>query len=133
MADWPYNTAIWQRLRRSKLSSQPLCEACSLRGAVRAANAVDHIKPISAGGDPFPPLEGLMALCVPCHSEKTAGVDRTGAKGVRFKGAGLAGMPIDPSHPFYSEGGIPPVGTADGAARTAAPHTKILSLDSGQG
>lgn len=107
MADWPYSTARWQRLRRLKLSSSPLCEACDMRGQVVPAEHVDHVVAISAGGDPFPPLDGLMSLCPRCHSEKTAAVDRPGGKGVRFKGASLDGLPIDPSHPFFSGGDTP--------------------------
>lgn len=105
MAEWPYYTVNWQRLRRAKLATAPLCEACGLRGKLVLANAVDHITAISAGGDAFPPLNGLMSLCTPCHSEKTAAMDRAGGKGVRFKGAGLLGMPIDPQHPFFQGSG----------------------------
>jgi hypothetical protein len=63
MAEWPYNTSNWRRLRRAKLSSRPLCEACQLRGRRTLAKAVDHIKPVNQGGHPFPHFDELMSLC----------------------------------------------------------------------
>lgn len=107
MADWPYSTAQWRRLRALKLSTSPLCEPCSMRGDLVPGHHVDHVVSIASGGDPFPPLDGLMSMCPRCHSEKTAAVDRAGGKGVRFKGVGADGFPVDPSHPFFSGGDTP--------------------------
>lgn len=100
MAAWPYSTAAWQRLRAAKLSADPLCEPCQWRGVQRPATAVDHIVSIASGGHPFPPLTGLRSMCVPCHSVKTAALDRKGGKGVAFKGCGPDGLPLDAEHPF---------------------------------
>lgn len=50
MADWPYNTAAWQRLRRLKLSETPLCETCARRGRHVIAEHVDHVVSIAGGG-----------------------------------------------------------------------------------
>lgn len=99
MAKWPYNTTAWRKLRLAKLESQPLCEPCERRGIIVPAVAVDHVTSIASGGDPFPPLSGLMSMCLSCHSIKTNAVDRPGGKGVRFKGVGVDGLPIDPDHP----------------------------------
>ena len=107
MADWPYSTAAWQRLRTAKLAASPLCEPCSKLGRVVPAHHVDHIVAIAAGGDAFPSLDGLMSMCQPCHSIKTAAVDRKGGSGIRFKGVGLDGLPVDPDHPFVAEGYTP--------------------------
>jgi 5-methylcytosine-specific restriction protein A len=41
MADWPYNTANWQRLRKLHLSAFPLYEGC-LPHRITTANTVDH-------------------------------------------------------------------------------------------
>ena len=130
MADWPYSTGTWQRLRLIKLATNPLCEACALRGDLTEANTVDHVLAIAKGGDPFPPLDGLMSLCASCHGEKTRAVDRSGGKGVRFKGAAVDGLPIDPLHPFFCEGvgGIPPSRTATSTPWTDVGHAQILSL-----
>ncbi|TVR11742.1 MAG: HNH endonuclease [Salinarimonadaceae bacterium] len=107
MADWPYNTSQWQRLRKAKLSASPVCHPCSLRGRAVPANTVDHVKAIASGGDPFPPLDQLMSMCPSCHAVKTAAVDKPGGDGVRFRGTGFDGLPVDPSHPFF--GGDTPV------------------------
>lgn len=99
MSKWPYSTATWQRLREAKLSDQPLCEACLRRDVVEPAVAVDHIVGIASGGEPFPPLTGLMSMCEPCHNAKTNAVDHPGASGFRraLKGYDVNGNPIDPS------------------------------------
>jgi 5-methylcytosine-specific restriction endonuclease McrA len=71
MAKWPYTTQRWQRLRGHKLRVNPLCGACLTFGIIEPATAVDHKKPISTGGDPYPALEQLTSLCTSCHSLKT--------------------------------------------------------------
>lgn len=112
MAKWPYNTSQWAALRQVKLAAQPLCYACELRGKVVMAMAVDHIKPISKGGDPFPPLSGLTGLCQRCHNEKTSGYDnRHTANGRRFKGIDVNGNPIDPNDAWHG-----PIGLSKGVS-----------------
>ncbi len=106
MARWPYCTSAWKRLRLAKLAEEPLCYACTLRGQTVEAVAVDHMKAIRDGGDPFPPLSGLMALCERCHNEKTASMDsRNSRKGARrFKGFDANGNPIDPGDDWHGGG-----------------------------
>lgn len=107
MAKWPYNTSTWAKLRRAKLMRDPLCYACDLRGRTEMAKAVDHIKAINKGGDPFPPLSGLMALCERCHNEKTNAVDmRKSSNGRRFKGFDVDGNPIDPNDDWHGSQGL---------------------------
>lgn len=98
MSKWPYATKAWRDLRRAKLSAKPVCEACEKRGVVVLAKAVDHVVAINKGGEPFPPLTGLMALCEPCHNAKTNAVDHPNASGFRraLKGFDAEGNPIDP-------------------------------------
>ncbi|MEY9098235.1 hypothetical protein ABIA24_001144 [Sinorhizobium fredii] len=98
MSKWPYSTATWQRLRAAKLSASPLCEPCIRREVVEPATVVDHIVAISKGGEPFPPLSGLMAMCEPCHNAKTNAKDHPNATGFRraLKGFDVDGNPIDP-------------------------------------
>ena len=98
MAKWPYNTQRWQKLRRRKLRQQPLCERCEAQGKLTPAQDVDHIKPISNGGEAFPALDGLAALCHSCHAVKT----RDDERGV-VRGAGADGLPLDPEHPWYGD------------------------------
>lgn len=105
MADWPYNTAKWRKLRKHKLDVEPLCESCSEIGRCVAANHVDHRTAISQGGLPFPALEGLASLCASCHSAKTARSREAGA--VRTskprKGCNPDGSPLDPHHPWSAD------------------------------
>lgn len=97
MAAWPYSTQRWQRLRRLKLAEQPICERCITQGRVEAATDVDHRRPISQGGDPFPPLDQLNSFCHSCHSTKT-NEDMTG----KVKGCDVDGWPLDPDHAWSS-------------------------------
>ncbi len=100
MANWPYNTAAWQRLRKAKLSRDPLCEDCQAMGRITPANHVDHCHAISDGGDAFPPLDELSSKCGPCHSAKTARGAEAGA--VRSnkprRGCDANGNPLDSNH-----------------------------------
>lgn len=106
MAEWPYNTAVWKRLRLRKLSVDPFCYPCGLRGRVVAARAVDHVKSIREGGTVFPPLDGLMSMCTSCHSHKTNSVDRPdrNTNGRRYSGFDVEGNPIDPGDAWHGEG-----------------------------
>jgi hypothetical protein len=105
MAQWPYSTAQWAWLRRTKLQTNVLCEVCFKRGRLVVATTVDHIISIKNGGEPFPPLDQLMSMCATCHSAKTAARDRPNASGHRpaLKGFDVNGLPIDPAHSFYDE------------------------------
>jgi len=96
MANWPYNTVAWRKLRHSKRGSEPLCYPCKARGVTTPANTVDHIKSI-ASGVPFPPLSGLMSMCARRHNEKTSANDRTHSKPVarQIKGCDADGNPVD--------------------------------------
>lgn len=107
MARWPYNTRAWQDLRAAKLAATPMCEPCTARGSLQLAKAVDHIAPINAGGEPFPPLSGLMSMCTRCHNEKTAANDRAHSKPFarKVKGIDADGNPFDPSDTWHVGGG----------------------------
>ncbi|GAB5375000.1 MAG: hypothetical protein AcusKO_14620 [Acuticoccus sp.] len=66
------------------------------------ANTVDHVRPISEGGDPFPGHDGLASYCAACHSAKTARGVEAGAIRTRKprRGCNPDGSPLDPSHPW---------------------------------
>ena len=106
MADWPYNTTAWQKLRSAKLAHEPLCQPCQARGDFTPANTVDHMTPIASGGAPFPPLDRLMSMCERCHNEKTAANDRTHVKPFarKIKGFDADGNPVDPSDDWHGGG-----------------------------
>ncbi len=88
-----YNKKRWKYLRIKILSEHPICEMCERN----IATLVDHIKPISEGGDPWSE-DNLQALCWRCHSAKTASEDggfkNRKVKG-RIKGCTPDGFPLD--------------------------------------
>jgi 5-methylcytosine-specific restriction endonuclease McrA len=102
MAQRPYTTARWARLRRLKLRVNPLCESCLQVGRIEPANVVDHKKPISAGGAPYPPLTELASLCERCHNTKSR-AEQLGEQRWFYKGCDIFGRPLDPNHPWYAK------------------------------
>ena len=85
-----YN-ATWERVRKMKLNNQPLCEHCEKRARISSAVLVHHIDhdPRNNSG------ENLMSVCRDCHDELHSAV----------RGCDLNGNPIDPAHPWNTEGG----------------------------
>jgi len=113
MAEWPYSTARWQRLREAHLSLSPFCEDCDTAGRLVMATHVDHKRAISDGGHPFPGHDGLTSYCTGCHSAKTARGAEAGA--VRStkprRGCDADGNPLDAAHPWKKSlraGGLGP-------------------------
>ncbi|HBF31123.1 HNH endonuclease [Rhizobium sp.] len=106
MADWPYNTTAWKKLRLAKLTHEPLCQPCGVRGQLTPANTVDHNVAIKAGGAPFPPLEELTSMCARCHNEKTSTFDRGTPKPFarQVKGFDAFGNPVDTNDGWYGGG-----------------------------
>jgi 5-methylcytosine-specific restriction protein A len=92
-------------LRRRKLLANPLCEPCWTLGRLEPATVIDHRVPIAKGGDAFPELEGLMAMCEACHNRKSQGEQHGNA--FLIKGTDARGLPIDTNHPFFGKGVIP--------------------------
>lgn len=70
--------AAWHRLRAAVLSAEPRCVRCLDLGRVRLATEVDHIIPLSRGGERLDP-ENLQPLCRSCHVRKTAEDRRAGS------------------------------------------------------
>lgn len=97
-----YDLRAWRKLRRLKLSRNPLCEWCQRSGRLVPAEHIDHVTPISKGGEPLD-LANLQSLCAPCHSRKT-GRDK-GNSDKPLKGCGTDGMPLDPNHPWNKDRG----------------------------
>ena len=59
-----YRTYAWKKLREYHLRGEPLCRKCGQPGRV-----VDHIVPISEGGDPLE-HDNLQTMCDLCHNRK---------------------------------------------------------------
>ncbi|MBA7564371.1 HNH endonuclease [Candidatus Atribacteria bacterium 1244-E10-H5-B2] len=64
-----YKSYRWRKLRKYKLSRDPLCAICLREEIVKEAAMVDHIKPIKNSGD-LMAMDNLQSLCVPCHNRK---------------------------------------------------------------
>ena len=105
MADWPYSTARWQRLRLAHLDLEPACRGCHQMGLVTRADTVDHVIAISDGGNPFPGHDGLASYCTPCHGRKTARGTEAGAARTSkpTRGCDANGWPLDPA-PHWNRG-----------------------------
>ncbi|MFV0303057.1 MAG: HNH endonuclease signature motif containing protein [Paracoccus sp. (in: a-proteobacteria)] len=131
MAHWPYCTSKWARLRAAKLAETPLCEICTRRGLAVEAVAVDHFTPIRQGGPAFPELSGLLALCEPCHNEKTAAFDKPGGQPFRrrFRGFDADGNPVDPFDAWHGAGGGSRTGNRQ--PRTGGEAERILNNGKG--
>jgi 5-methylcytosine-specific restriction enzyme A len=109
MSDWPYNSRRWERLRRLKLQTHPLCEACMQAGEIVPAEVVDHRTPISERGrrersaaEAFPHPDRLASLCAPHHNQKTR-AEQLGQEDWMRAGCDIFGRPNDPDHPWNKE------------------------------
>lgn len=78
------HTTQWLRLRKAKLTSQPLCERCQAEGVLRPATEVHHVHPVE---DALTTCEkealmfdphNLMSLCHDCHVEVHRQMGRSG-------------------------------------------------------
>lgn len=65
-----YESVVWRRLRRIKLSEQPLCEECLKENKTVKASMADHIVPVKQGGAALD-IFNLQSLCNACHSRKS--------------------------------------------------------------
>ena len=65
-----YKSPSWRKLRAVALKMNPLCVHCKATGLVNMADMVDHITPISEGGDRLS-LSNLQPLCNYHHGVKT--------------------------------------------------------------
>lgn len=78
------HTERWLRLRKEKLTAQPLCERCQQLGIVTPATEVHHVTPVEDGltyaakqrlmYDPH----NLRALCHACHVQTHTELGRCG-------------------------------------------------------
>jgi 5-methylcytosine-specific restriction enzyme A len=65
-----YTSAAWIKLRNHKRLLNPLCEHCLILDILTPYHTIDHIKPISEGGEALD-LNNLQTLCKQCHAIKT--------------------------------------------------------------
>ena len=67
-----YNSLAWKKLRKIKISKEPLCEICEEEDRLRPATEVDHIVPIKVDWSRRLDEKNLQSLCHRCHMRKTA-------------------------------------------------------------
>ena len=65
-----YNSGRWRKLRNWYVKSNPLCVHCKLEGVVNLGQVVDHIIPITDGGEKLS-KGNLQTLCHLHHNQKT--------------------------------------------------------------
>lgn len=87
-----YNTARWQRLRRTHLASSPLCVMCLEENRVEAASVVDHIKPHKGDEVLFFDAGNLASLCKSHHDTVKQRIERSGKE---IRPIGQDGWPIE--------------------------------------
>lgn len=58
-----------QRLRQSWFKHSPLCVECLSQGRTAAAQVLDHIIPLHAGG--LDDIANMQGLCIQCHNDKS--------------------------------------------------------------
>ena len=65
-----YGTYRWKKLRKAKVTSDPLCEHCMLIDIAKPVEEVDHIIEIEDGGEIWD-IKNLQSLCKRHHIIKT--------------------------------------------------------------
>ena len=66
-----YKSRRWRNLRAMFVRYNPLCVACKENNIIKECSVVDHIIPVSEGGE-FYKWKNLQSLCRTCHARKTA-------------------------------------------------------------
>ena len=61
--------AVWQKVRKRVLAEEPLCRYCDRAGRIVASTTVDHMMPLSRGGERLR-RENLCGCCATCNYSK---------------------------------------------------------------
>lgn len=83
------HTERWLRLRRDKLTAQPLCERCQAAGIITPATEVHHVKPVEDAVTYREKVRlmydyhNLQALCHDCHVRTHVEIGRSGKEAAR--------------------------------------------------
>jgi 5-methylcytosine-specific restriction protein A len=67
-----YNTPRWKRLRKFKVTENPICEVCAEKGITHVVEEVHHKIPFDINEineDLAYDYDNLISLCITCHKE----------------------------------------------------------------
>ena len=78
-----YASNQWKKLRRSKLSDQPLCEECLRNGKVTSATIVHHKTEVKENWSKRLDYDTLESICQSCHNKEHK--KRTAVKGSNLR------------------------------------------------
>ena len=95
-----YDLRRWRRESRAFLRAHPLCTMCEAAGRVTLASVVDHVKPHRGDEALFFDEQNWAPMCKSCHDGAKQEIENTG----RIRGCDLDGVPLDPAHPWNTEG-----------------------------
>lgn len=77
-----YSSKKWKRCRDTYLSEHPICERCSKKGIIVAAEHVHHKRELTVNNYKNPMIalnpDNLEALCFDCHQLEHHGVKEIG-------------------------------------------------------
>lgn len=72
-----YKSTQWEKVRKIKLSMQPFCERCLLKGIYTPAYIIHHKEYITDQNyfddNVFFNLDNLESICLACHNEEHFG------------------------------------------------------------
>ena len=77
-----YHSKQWRMLRNWYIKKNPICAECKRQDKLTAGYCVDHIRPISIGGNKID-ISNLQTLCESCHSKKSAQESVEYRKGIK--------------------------------------------------
>ncbi len=66
-----YNSRRWRAVRNNYIRCYALCKICKNKGLVVEGKVVDHIIPITQGGDKWNE-KNFQTLCTSCHNRKSS-------------------------------------------------------------
>lgn len=111
-----------QELRKRRLKRDPICRLCNEKGITRLSQVIDHIKPLSMGGEDVD--ENCQGLCHDCHDLKTA-YESAHSEAACFHPDWLQPSAI----PLTIVTGPPCSGKTTHVQQHAKPHDLVIDLD----
>lgn len=90
----------WKVASKAFLKRNPFCSIHQARGELAMATLVDHRIPHRGDRGLFWDQDNWQGLCKPCHDGPKQRLEKSG----RVAGCDEQGIPLDPAHPWNTEG-----------------------------